>query len=215
MSIQLRGNSGTIAEVDANTRALRVNLRPDNVGSLGDFGVSLVSGTMGAGLGAGSSVFHFRWTSSTNLARIKSVRLWAGSIVAFAPGFFRFDLVIARSWTADGSGGTGVTISGNTGKKRTSFASTSVGSLRIATTGGLGAGTWSLDSQGIGSVGGSVTATAGDKLISPTGHLFDFDGTNYPIVLAQNEGLVLRATVPATGTWTFGVDVDWAELSSY
>jgi hypothetical protein len=51
MSIQLRGNTGTIAEVDANTRALRVTQRSD---VLGEYGISLVSGTMAAGLAAGS-----------------------------------------------------------------------------------------------------------------------------------------------------------------
>jgi hypothetical protein len=212
MSIQLRGNTGTIAEVDANTRALRVTQRSD---VLGEYGISLVSGTMAAGLAAGAEAFQFRWTHASNLARIKHVRIWAGGITAFTAGFCRFELVIARSWTANGSGGTTATLSGNNGKKRTTFATTLLGQARISSTAALGAGTKTLDSQGVGSVGGSVSATAGDKMISPTGEAFAFDGTAYPIVLAQDEGLVLRATVPATGTWTFGVDVDWAEMSSY
>jgi len=30
----------------------------------------------------------------------------------------------------------------------------------------------------------------------------------HPEVLTQNEGFVIEATVPATGTWTFSVKVD-------
>jgi hypothetical protein len=35
------------------------------------------------------------------------------------------------------------------------------------------------------------------------------------LLLAQNEGFVVRATVPATGTWQFGVTVVWTEVASY
>jgi hypothetical protein len=40
-------------------------------------------------------------------------------------------------------------------------------------------------------------------------------GPEMPLLLAQNEGFVLRATVPATGTWQFGVTVVWAEITAY
>jgi len=35
------------------------------------------------------------------------------------------------------------------------------------------------------------------------------------LVLANNEGFVIEATVPATGVWFFDVKVDWEELAAY
>jgi len=40
-------------------------------------------------------------------------------------------------------------------------------------------------------------------------------GGESPLVFAQNEGFVVRATVPATGTWQFGVTVAWTEVTAY
>jgi hypothetical protein len=36
-----------------------------------------------------------------------------------------------------------------------------------------------------------------------------------PLQLANNEGFVVQATVPATGTWTFSVQVCRDEVSAY
>ena len=50
----------------------------------------------------------------------------------------------------------------------------------------------------------------------PMVDLFHADpGSESPLVLAQNEGFVIRATVPATGTWQFGCTVTWTELTAY
>lgn len=215
MAISIIGNSGVVSEVEANSRATRVTNRPLDPGALGAYGVQLESGTMAAGLAANAEVFQFRWTSSTATCVVDSVQIWAGSITAFTAGFCNFKLLIARSWSADGSGGTAATITGNNGKMRTSFATTTVGAIRISSTAALTAGTKTLDSQGVGSAGGSVTATAGDKLLGQREELLNAGNLLYPIALAQNEGFVIRATVPATGTWTFGVNVRWTEVSTY
>jgi hypothetical protein len=37
----------------------------------------------------------------------------------------------------------------------------------------------------------------------------------WPLVLAQNEGFIIRATVPATGTWDFAVTMEWSEVSAF
>jgi len=37
----------------------------------------------------------------------------------------------------------------------------------------------------------------------------------HPGVLTENEGFVIEGTVPATGTWTFTIKVDWEELAAY
>jgi hypothetical protein len=217
MSVQIRGSGGSLAEVQSGALAVRATAVPNDVGALGAYGVSLGSGVMAAGLAAGAEVFQFRWAHASQLACITRVTMWAGGIGGFTAGVCRFDLAIARGWTADGSGGTPATMTGNNGKKRSSYATSAVGAIRVASTAALGSGTKALDAQALASVGASTlgSASAGDKLVGPVAELFRYEGTNHPILLAANEGLVIRATVPAAGTWSFGVTVEWSELTAF
>ena len=218
MAIQIQGNGGVIADVDGtNFRALRVANRPVDYGALGIYSVSMSTGVMAAGLAAGAEIWQLRWTDATRFCAVYSVEFdGAGSIAAFAAGATRADVVIARNWTADGSGGTAATLTGNNNKLRSSMGSPLVGAVRIASTAALTAGTKTLDSQAVGAIARGATATAGIEIL-PALHLFSAsdDSDNHPIVLAQNEGLVVRCTVPATGTWTGGVSSRWAELGAY
>lgn len=218
MAIQLQGSGGTVAEVDGtNYRALRASLRPIDYGNLGSYRVSGLSGTMAAGLAANSEVFQFRWVDATRVCVVTSVVFdgLSGSSTAFAAGFGKVDMVIARSWTADGSGGSTLTLSGNNQKLRSSMNSTLIGGSRIASTAALTAGTKTLDAHAIGQYSAAFgTATSAQWI--PQCDLFHVDpGSEMPVVLTQNEGFVVRATVPATGTWQFGITVAWVELTAY
>jgi hypothetical protein len=217
MGIQIIGNGGVIAEVDGTTfRSLRVTSRPPEFGSLGCYRKGLVSGTMAAGLAANANVFSFRWGDATRLALVTQVRIGAGSIVAFAAGFASFRLVLGRSFSASHTGGTAGTLTGNNNKLRTSMGTMLLTDVRISSTAALAGGTVTLDTDGIAALTGSVGATAGTPIINPGSELFNTEGqSEYPLVFAQNEGFVIQATVPATGTWTFGVDVKWYEVNSY
>lgn len=218
MAIQLQGNSGTVAEVDGTVyRAMRTTLRPLDYGTLGSYRVSGLSGTMAAGLAANAEVFQFRWVDATRLCVVTSV-LWdglSGSATAFAAGFAKVDMVVARSWTADGSGGTTLTLAGNNQKMRSSMNTTLIGGSRIASTAALSAGTKTLDTQAVGQYSAAI-GTATSTQWMPQFDLFHADpGGESPLILSQNEGFVVRATVPATGTWQFGVTVCWTELTAY
>lgn len=216
MAIQIQGNGGTVAEVDGTGfRAVRVAQRPLDVGALGAYRLSVATGVMAAGLAANSEIFQFRWTDATRLCVIHRLIFdGMGGIVAFTAGSVVIQALVARSFTAAGTGGTAATITGNNQKVRTSHGTTLLGEARVATTAALGAGTKTLDSQAFGQVASGISATAGDKV--PEGTLFDSTGgQEHPIVLAQNEGVVVRATVPATGTWTGGVSIAWSEVSAY
>lgn len=218
MAIQIQGNGGTVAEVSGTTfRALRVESRPVDYGALGSYRVSLLSGTMAAGLAANAEVFQFRWADATRLCVVQRVLLdgIGGSATAFTAGFGNINMVPARSWTADGSGGNAATLTGNNSKLRTSMGATLMGAARISSTAILGLGTKTLDTNAIG----QYTFTVGTGVsvqIAPQVLLFGEDiSGQHPLVLAQNEGFVLRATVPATGTWQFGATVLWTELTAY
>jgi hypothetical protein len=190
-------------------------LRPIDFGSLGIYALSLQTGTMAAGLAANSEIYQARWTHATNVALVKQFRLdGGGGIAAFAAGFYKHEAMVARAWSVDGSGGTAATLSGNNNKLRTSMGTTGFGAIRIAGTAALSAGTKTLDTQGFGAAMGGLTATAGASM--PAFDLFNPESeSEFPLVLATNEGVIVRTTVPATGTWTAGITLKWAELTSY
>lgn len=217
MAIQIQGNGGAIAEVDGTTwRAMRVNRKPMDYGALGSYSVTGRTGVMAAGLAANSEIFQLRWTDATRLCVITSVHCsGGGSIVAFAAGVTIMELMIARSWTVAGTLGTAITLTTNNQKLRSSMGTSLVNDMRVASTAALGVGTKTLDAQPMGSIVSSVTATAGTPLW-PAAHLYEVtENDNHPIILAANEGIIVRATVPATGTWTAAIDVTWMEMSAY
>jgi len=220
MAIQVQGNSGTVVEVDGTTfRAMRVTSRPVEYGAFGIYRIAMLTGTMAAGLASGSEIFQARWTDATRLALIWGLSFDGfGSATAFSAGFSNMSMTIARSWTVDGSGGSAATLTDNNQKMRTSMGTSLMGSIRVSTTSALGAGTKTLDAQPIARVVMSLNNVANTQYLPPAtvgfGNLED-GGNPTPIVLVQNEGIVVRATVPATGTWQTGITLSWAEVASY
>lgn len=221
MAVIEGGTSAALANVESNTKALLVSNRPMDVGALGAYCLSASTGTMAASLAAGSQVFSFRWTDATRVCVITRIVCdgAANAGTAFAAGVAKFESVIARSYTADSATGTLITLGGNNQKLRTSMGTTLVtsgASARIAATAAITAGTQTLDANPFGQVMGGVVATAGTQFISGDATFYDAGSTNmYPVVLAQNEGFIIRATVPATGTWSAGFSVRWYELAAY
>lgn len=216
MGIQIIGNSATILEVESNTRAARTTLRPIDYATYGQYSIATITATMAAGLAANSEIYQFRWTDATRLALIKNIRISAVTLgTGFTAGIGKFDVLLARGFSAAGSGGAVATITGNNGKLRTSMGTTLLGEIRTATTAALGVGTKTLDTQGIINVAFGVSASTNVTLLGLT-DLFRADAdSRHPLVLAQNEGFVIRATVPATGTWDAYISTEWVELASY
>lgn len=219
MAIQISGFGNVIAEVDGTGfRALRITARPLDYGALGNYKISLLSGTMAAGLAANAEIFQARWTDATRFCIIDSVELdgLSGSATAFAAGFGKVDLLVARSWSADGSGGTAATITGNNQKMRTAMGTTLFGAIRASSTAALTAGTKTLDTQAIGQISLAFGTVVSVQYINRTPlHDMAAGPIAHPIVLATNEGLAARATVPATGTWQFGMTMGWTEVAAY
>lgn len=228
MAIQVQGFNKSVAAIwDADGfsfRAMRVTARGVEFGALGVYAYAQVSGTMAANIVGASEIFQMRWTDATDLCLVFGVNLESlgCTTTGFTAGFGNVDLTIARGWTADGSGGTAATLTGDNQKLRTSMGSSQMGTIRIATTAALGAGTKTLDAQPIG-IYAATFDTAVDRVYMPKVSMFGGvdqlavgDTMNpYPVVLAEEEGLAMRATVPATGTWQFGVSVNWAEVTAY
>lgn len=219
MAIQIQGNGGVVADVwGTGFRAIKTHGMPFEIGSNGSYRKSLLSGTMAAGIAANAEIWQYRWTDATRLSVMTKVIFdgLSGSATAFAAGFGNVQLMHSRSWSAAGSGGTAGTLTGNNGKVRTSHATMLTDNIRIASTAALTAGTKTNDTDPIGQISLSFGVVVSVQYVGQT-LLLDNDAAHgqHPIVLAQNEGLSMRATVPATGTWQFGVTAVWSEVDTF
>jgi hypothetical protein len=201
-----------------------VTVRPIDYGSLGIYGLAMATGTIGAALAANGELAQFRWTDATRLAAVMGVSVSGGAnVAATAAGLVTLDLTVARSFTVAGTGGATATLTGNNQKLRTNMGTTLLGEFRIATTAALGAGTKTLDAQAIGNftigIGtGAITTSHRLQLFDREDLLDAAEKTLHPIILAQNEGWVVKngATAwPAAMTWALGVTTRWAELTAY
>jgi hypothetical protein len=192
------------------------NALPFTVGPplIGSYCMGANTGLMAAGLAGGAPVFSYRY-GGANLAIVRKITAEADDVTtAFVAGAGKFDLIAARSFTASDTGGTAATLTGNNGKLRTSFATTAVSDLRISSTATLTAGTRTLDAQPLASVEFPVP-TAIDAALMPTTPLLQSNVGESPLVLVQNEGFVIQATVPGTGTWSMSVRVCWDEVAAF
>lgn len=224
MAFQVQGNSGVVAEVAGTTfRALNINAKPVDYGSLGAYIYGGFTGILPAALGANSEIFQFRWSSATNFAVIRKVRISAAvTTTFFAAGVpIQIDLIKSTAWTVAGTGGTGITVAALL-KRRTNMGNSlmTAGDMRIATTAALGAGTKTLETLSLSTIlaAAPITASLDGGIIAPNTVLWEgevSDGEN-PLILAQNEGFSIRSVaVPATGTWQCAITVDWAEVTEY
>jgi hypothetical protein len=213
----IRGKqSSSIADVDPTSGGLRITPRPIDV--LGSYSFQAMTGTMAAGLAANSPIFSFRWgNTASKLCLLRRIRVALNSLgTGFTAGVGRLEAFFARGFTGSDTGGGAITLTSNQAKRRTSFATSVVTDARISTTATLSAGTRTLDTLPFVSVQFAVPVTT-NFVILPTVDLwlpFMGDG-DWPLIFAQDEGLVIQATVPATGTWNGLVGIYWDELSAF
>ncbi len=183
---------------------------------LGSYCVASASGTIGAGLSSASPVYSFRY-GGANLAVVRNVWITAQDITTgFTAGNATFNLFAARSFSASDTGGTAATLTGNNGKLRTSFATTAVSNIQIANTGTMSAGTRTLDAQPLATLVQALPTTIGYQIFGPYQSFFQQPNVGaQPLQLAQNEGFVVQATVPATGTWVETITTCWDEMAAF
>lgn len=230
--IQLTGASGSVAEVGAfAAEGQHVIAKPTDHGALGHYRFQVVTGTLAAAQAASNQYLQFKWTDATRFAVIKKV--WSGfqTLTRFTAGTitdFGLDLFMVRSYAA-GAAAT-LTLTGDNQQLRTSMGA-SLAAVTIATTGGLTAAT-TLDAHPIGqTIGGhgnqvvpSATLFGSMDTLAVNGHetgglLYrcSLDAGEHPIVLAQNEGLVIRnrAVWPAAGTGIYSFGMVWCECTAF
>lgn len=171
--------------------------------------VTTFSGIMAAGLAADSEIYQFRWTNATQRAAVLAVVVSAAiDGTAFTAGSANFKVTKSSAWTVDGSGGNTATLTGTNAKLNTAISGQTVAGVRTASTAALGAGTKTLDTTDTGGLRFSAPGTVTHTVLLQNIVLFsDAVAGGTQLVLNQNEGFSIRATVPATGTWGFSVTV--------
>lgn len=230
MAVLEGGASGNLAEIGvAAASPLHVNAKPIPYGALGHYRFSVVTGTLAAALAANAVVFSARWGDATRFAVLTKLKTRFQPLTPFTAATLTdhtsFDAVIGRTFTASHTGGTALTLTGNALKTRVSMGSTLFTDLRIATTAALGGSTITLDphpfTQSIRKGNRVNPAAATEEVIQPTSNVMDLDfdmaAGDHPIVLAQNEGIIVRnRTVwPAAGTGILVVSMGWAEVTAF
>lgn len=234
MPIQIQGAGGSTVEAGAfAAEGVHCINKPHDYGALGHYAAILVTGTIAAGMAALGELVQMRWVDATRFCLIHEVQVleFYNVATAWTSGRFLFDVIISRAWTADGTGGNAVSVTGDQLNLRTSMGSSlfSTG-FRLATTAALGAGTKTLDTLPMGATYGRVDAVAvkhhipqsnvvatASPAAGPGIYIWKVDiaSGEHPITLATNEGISIRATVPATGTWAASFLVKWSELTAF
>ena len=225
------GRDGTSQARVAKGGAIHVEPRTPGINDaafLGSYGFSVVTGTLAAALAANAVVFSARWGDATKIATVTKLRWRFLPLTLFTAATLTdhtsFDAVVGRTFSASHTGGTALTLTAPSFKRRNSFSATAFTDLRIATTAALGGGTITLDAHPFAQSlrrGNRVNpAAATEEVIQPTTDGFSdeysaSDG-DHPILLVQNEGIVLRnRTVwPAAGTGVLLVEMDWNEYAT-
>jgi hypothetical protein len=226
MKVSLGGsglNKDVEMQVDPSHRAARVSLRPIEVGLYGSYAIGLTSGVMAAALAAGSPIVAFKWSTPGLTCRVTKVRLTANTdATAFAQGSTIFTLTRASALPAQYTGGASVTLIGKDQVRSSRFspsaqqiAASAVGNIAIASTATLVAGTPAptLDDNAMHVLVGGAGANPAIALVPAPGFLIDpTEAGRQTLDLINGEGFVIKATVPATGTWKFGVEIEWDEI---
>lgn len=215
--------TNVLAEVEANSRALRTTLRPTDFGAYGSYSLGTKTGIMAAGLAGAAPIFSLRFAptgaAAGNLMLVKKVLFTASTLgTAFTAGSALFEMFALRGYTVNDTGGGSLTVGTaiTTGKLRTSHGISGLADFRISATATLTAGTQTADTNALNSVIEQIPATTTNyNIVGPNFDFWNVRPGEHPLVLAANEGLVIRATVPATGTWSASVQVLWDEVPAY
>jgi hypothetical protein len=237
--LAVQGAGGSVAEVGAfAAKGLHCIAKPQDHGALGHYRAVLTTGTIAAGMAANGELVQMRWVDATRFCVIYEVEVleFRNITTAFAAGPYQFNVIRSTAWSADGTGGGAVSVADPQLQVRAATMGASLFStgFRLATTAALGAGTKTFDTLPMGACfgnvgstpaiaeyfipkGGGVTGTGGGgiELLKP-----NIEAGEHPIVLTSNggstsEGISIRATVPATGTWIASFLVKWCEVTAF
>ena len=213
MAVIEGGLSGALQEVDPAFLAARVSERPLPAHSWKSVG--LRSGLL-ADLPANATILSLR-NLSANLLLVRRMGLGVITTAPFDEALLlEFALYFARVFAVSDSGGLPVAITGIQASHRTSLVAPSSIDLRIANSTAISAGSRVLDDVALARVA-TWSAAAGETIAVSLDNLIKPASGMYPIVLAQNEGLVLQniEVLGANGIVHVYLNLEFAEIPSF
>ena len=183
---------------------------------LGEYRVAALTGTMAAGAGANIEVCQFRNATAARIAYVSRVTFFMSSLgTGFTAGLAQVNAIMARSSTVVGSGGSAIDLSPSNAMQTAMPTSFMDGAIRIATTAGLTAATQTLDNNPLAQ--NWFTVSTATNTVQNANHPYLIyppeDALGHPVGVAYQEGLIFRATVPATGTWQIVFNLRWSEYT--
>ena len=217
MAIQIQGNAGTVADVAGTTfRALNVNIKPVDYGSLGHYRTSVVI-TSTAAQAANSRIFEIRNTGS-NLLILTQMTLKAIQGAAGTAQINRLDVYKATSFSAVDTTNTVTPVSS---VRRTSTMAAYPGGAAVrhltlaGNVNGMTGGTLTKDTQAFGSLITPVAAAAQSSMLITD--IVDPNPLTHPFVFSNNEGFVVESAVLNVTSYgyTWCVDCAWAEVTAF
>lgn len=178
----------------------------------GQYACALASGALVPGGTSAIRVFDFRYGTAGLVAVVTNVRITCFTAVLGAAGSITCAVLPVRSFTANDTNGTAATLTGNNTKKRTSYGTTGAADIRISSTVALSGGTLTADAQAVAQGGyWSSAAGSGGEIAAYNTNVLDG-----PLVLVQNEGLIVQLTVPHASTQVqLYVQIHWMETATW
>jgi hypothetical protein len=174
------------------------------------------SGVFLSGMGTLSPVYSFLWTPTPSVAAITRLRIsaWSGGTAFSAAAMGMFSIVIARNFTVPDSGGTGINFIDGSSRLRVNMAYAQA-TIMIAGNSALTPGTRTLDSAPLDQKSFMIPTTANTLFTATPLTLFEKISGEQPLVLQANEGFIVNAQVPGSGSWSFSASLEWAGLQNY
>lgn len=171
-----------------------------------------------AGTASAGHIFAARWSATTKVLALMAFKATWNTIAGFTTAQeVGLDLFVARSYSASHTGGTAVDSTAAGGfELRTAYPASAFGAadIRIATTGALTAGTQTLDA--VPMAANQYAELAAAATVGKGRFCVEWNSSTRgkPLILAANEGLVLRNQIlmGAAGTARVNVEMEWAEL---
>lgn len=206
-------NAGNGLRVEKNGAARVVVVGRGNA-----YAASAVSGTIGAALASGSSVFAMRLDAAAPMrAYIERIRLQWTTVVAFTTALTvgrRLALHRGSSGTPTFGGTTVVPVKKHSaGAVDSEFLGAAGGAIAISTTGALTVTGITVEADPIRTMSLAHVGAAGAFFEQ----IWEFSGgESYPCVLEPGQSLHIRTPVAmdAAGTWSLAVSVDWHEAET-
>jgi ribosomal protein S5 len=209
-------NDNVQQQIDRTHGAGRVSLRPSEKGVFGSYSVRVASGAFAAGALTAAVIASFRWSTTGVSCIMRRIYGAVEVTTAFAQGGVTLDAIRGTGVAAQYTGGAVFSLAGKSGARSTrmggsqqQIANIGTGNIAIASTTALVAPTpaWTLDNQAFASSENSLTTGL------PLGLIFEARAFDEPMELQNGEGILVRATTPATGVVNpFAVIFEWDEV---